>query len=347
VRPLYRVILAAAFGLQALWLWRILPTEGQTSPSFVFSNGHRIDWSTTGCDLLGWRAPDGTLLGQGLVLAGTGQSGLVYQSSSQSGDSVTVRCASSSGTVTFTLTGTSKAWGAPYAGVQWQVTVNGGAPLGTVTVGLLSIRYGADTNGWQHYHMDPVWNGLQQFNLHAPDATNGAGDENTGFTLLHRPEGALVAYIPDFSQGWENYTGFTTVYRPGQGWSLQKDLGPEVGGRTTWTLPAFNILWGGVGRGVAQQWLDARFGTFGEQWRSVGLGPHHLTPLHGGFCGGASPWDNWQNLDVWFQGTWSPLFWNARDCDRPFQHTGMFVSSTGGGVTTIDAESPLDAPDLY
>jgi hypothetical protein len=311
--------------------------------------------------LAGWRDPQGTLLATGLVLQvnGTTQpSNWIYTGYTVNGDSATVDCTGGLAGVNvparFTFRGQTRIWGVPYQGVSWQLTidgapVDGAPPLGNVTIGLTSLNYDGSVYGFQYYHMDPVWDGLSQYNMSNALSTVGASDDNQTFSLVMHPQGAYVAYIPNFSEGWENFTGFATVPRPGTGFSLVKHFTPSEGGARTFATPTFNFLFApqAAVRGTAQAWLDARFGTFREQWRSVGLGIQHLHVLQGGSCGGPSDWSHWQNLDAWYRNIGSPLYWNALDCDRQFMHTGMFLAARSGPPSNATHTDGLEAPDLY
>src|SRR5262249_23572835 len=198
------LLLAVTSGQAPLAAWpaqpdapvQVTPTtlsDGADGIDIRFPNGHRLQWTTTGCDLAGWRDPQGTLLATGLVLQvnGTTQpSNLIYTGYTVSGDSATVDCtgglAGGNVPARFTFRGQTRIWGVPYQGVSWQLTIDGsavdGAPsLGNVTIGLTSLNYDGSVYGFQHYHMDPVWDGLSQYNMSNALSTVGASDDNQTF----------------------------------------------------------------------------------------------------------------------------------------------------------------------
>lgn len=334
------LVYAAVFLVLALGIGPLALPAAQGPVSFTFSNGHRLDWG--GCDLAGWYAPGGVQLGRGFILTGTGQGSLTYQSSSQSGDVATIHCASDTGTVTITATGTTRDWGATYAGIAWQVTVSGGVPLGTLNTGLQFLNYNGQALGVTQYTMDPTWDGLFQINFLRPQETWGSCDHQQSFSLLTRAEGAYVAYVPDFSQAGAHIDGFCTAMHPFEGIELTHQFAPLPNNVTTYTTPTWLTLWA-TGRAVPQAWLDARFGSFNEQWASLGFTPADFHPMLEGNCGGAADWTQWNEPSAPY--SWWGYQMDALDCKRMFMHTGLFQSSTDD-ITNLDSVDPLQ-PDLY
>lgn len=304
--------------------------------ALTFSNGHRLDWQ--GCDLAGWYGPGGVKLAQGLTLSFP--SSLTRQSASQNGDTATVVCTGNGGTVTFTLTGTARDWGATYAGVTWQLTLDATAPLGQLTAGLGFLAYNGDPYGLTQFAMDATWEGMYQFNFEHPEQIHGVCDPQQTFTLLTRAEGAYVAYVSDFHDTGD-LTGFCTHPYPPVGVGLDKTFTPPGPGLMHWRMPPMTLLWTGTPRGTAQHWLDARFGSFNEQWASLGLTARDFHPMHEGSGGGAWDWSGVYTADWPYGYIWYYL--RGQDQKRAFYHTGIF---SGADVNHITGDDPL-APDMY
>jgi hypothetical protein len=315
-------------------------TDTGSALDIALDNGHHLLWTKTSCDLQAWRDGGGNTLATGLVFDGASRSAV--STWTVSGSSVTVNC----GAAHFTFTGVTKDWGVPYAGVSWQITVDQG--IGSLTAGLSQLSYNGNTASMRHLHMDTIWDGISQYNS-GPGTTTGASDDTQTFTLVLRPEGAYVAYIPSFAEeGGENHSGFSAQINGSM--RLWRTFTPARGGQSTFRTPTFAFLFSPTppaGRTGAQRWLDARLGSFWDQWTSLGLGAQHLHVMQGGACIGAGDWSTWANIDQWFSGTWSPLYWGGLDCDRQFLHTGMFESQVFGGPENATGSSPLNAPELY
>jgi hypothetical protein len=315
--------------------------ETPTMVTLTFLNGHRLEWTKADCNLLQWQDARGVVLGRWLefqVNMPFGYEGQfqptnrAYVSTTTQGDTATVACTGDWGSrratsYRFTFAGETRQWGTPYAGVRWQIALDLPS-VQNLSAGIYALQPAGQPLGFRQWSVVPDNNGLQQINFIQPEASIGHGDTQQTFSLLTHPQGAFVAFAPNFGVDRTNFTGFSSRPAYPIGVGLYREWEAPVSGQATFTTPPFVYLFSDAAatRPIPQVWLDARFGTLHEQWRSLGLGRQHLhTPLDGNLTGGA----DWAatHFPTYQQGF---LSWGQYDGNRQFLATGMFQGPRGG-----------------
>jgi hypothetical protein len=258
------------------------PTVTDTGPTLdiTFDNGHHLIWTKVGCALDRWTDDAGRTLGSGLQRRINDQSfsGAAFAGVAVSGPTVTVSCTGSVGgapvTLRYALTSADRTFGVPYHGASWRITVEG-VGVQALETGPAVVSAAGQPFGWRDLEMYPE-GGLRQVSFSHPSNTLGLVHDKMTFTLLHHANGVLLAYQPDWTQGYDGYSGWRTAGGP-QGAAIVKHFLPDIRGQQPYTTPDHLLLWSSAAatRSVPQTWLDVRFGTYHEQWRHLGLGAQH------------------------------------------------------------------------
>jgi hypothetical protein len=323
--------------------------------TLTFTNGHRIEWAKANCDLRAWKDARGVALGAGVDLqvefpfGYEGQlypSNIGYSRTTTQGDSATIACTGTWGShnnvpYRFTFSGQTREWGTIYSGLQWQFALD--LPgVNAVELGIAALQPAGQPLGFRQWSNAPDNFGLQQVNYLQPEATIGHGDGQQTFSLLTHPQGVFIAFVPNFSVDRTNFTGFSSRPAYPNGVALYRVWEAPASGQAAFATPPFIYLFSdaAAARPIPQVWLDARFGTLAEQWRSLGLGRQHLhAPLDGNLTGGGYWADT--HFPTYLQGFQS---WGQHDGNRQFLATGMFQGPRGGPAN-INSTSLLANPE--
>jgi hypothetical protein len=322
----------------------------------TFTNGHRLVWTKAGCGLDRWQDAQGKTLGRFLEFQVNMPSGyegqltpsnFAYTGHTVDGDRVTIACAGDLGAqrgvpIRFTFAGADRDWGEPYHGVSWQIALDL-AGVQNLSAGIAALQVEGQPLGFQQWSIAPDNNGLQQINFLQPEASVGHADGQQTFSLLTHPQGAFVAFVPDFTADGHNFTGFSTRPAYPSGVALYREWQAPTGQAPTFVTPPFVYLFSdeAAARPIPQVWLDARFGTLHEQWRNLGLGRQHL---HGPLDGSLISGDYWADTHTAAYQQQGLLAWGQYDGNRQFLTTGMFQGPRGG-PENIRSTSQIGNPE--